>query len=71
MFRNDRKIFIKILHAALHGFALIFAAAGLKAVFDFHNLSKPPIPNVYSLHSWLGLCTVLLFALQVTPLPRF
>ncbi|KAI8774587.1 cytochrome b561, partial [Biomphalaria glabrata] len=65
VFRNDRKIYIKILHAVMHVFALIFAAVGLKAVFDSHNLSTGgPIPNLYSLHSWLGLFVVVCFGLQ-------
>ncbi|KAK0070498.1 cytochrome b561 [Biomphalaria pfeifferi] len=65
VFRNDRKIYIKILHAVMHVFALIFAAVGLKAVFDSHNLNAGgPIPNLYSLHSWLGLFVVVCFGLQ-------
>ncbi|KAH3720341.1 transmembrane ascorbate-dependent reductase CYB561-like [Dreissena polymorpha] len=62
VFRNVNKLYVKILHASLHVGALIFAAVGLKAVFDFHNAKS--IPNLYSLHSWIGLSTVILFGLQ-------
>ena len=65
VFRNDRKVYVKILHACLLFFSLIFAAVGLKAVFDSHNLAEPPKPNLYSLHSWLGLLTIILFICQV------
>ncbi|XP_064613666.1 transmembrane ascorbate-dependent reductase CYB561-like [Liolophura sinensis] len=64
VFRNDRKIYVKILHGSLHVAALLFSAVGLKAVFDSHNLADPPKANLYSLHSWMGLITIILFGLQ-------
>lgn len=36
---------------------------GFVAVFDFHREAK--IPDMYSLHSWLGMATLLLFCIQV------
>lgn len=64
VFRNVKKLYIKIVHALIHCGALLFAIIGLKAVFDSHNLATPPMPNMYSLHSWLGIITVVLFGLQ-------
>lgn len=53
----------KLGHAAMHLMAFILTVLGLAAVFNFHNHEK--IPNLYSLHSWLGITTVFLFACQV------
>lgn len=65
VFRNDRKVLVKVLHACIHISALIFASVGLKAVFDSHNLAKPKsVNNLYSLHSWLGMFVVCSFGLQ-------
>ncbi|XP_021256856.1 cytochrome b ascorbate-dependent protein 3 isoform X4 [Numida meleagris] len=52
----------KMLHGMLALTAFILAVLGLVAVFSFHNASGTP--NMYSLHSWLGLATVLLFSCQ-------
>ncbi|KAM5225672.1 lysosomal membrane ascorbate-dependent ferrireductase CYB561A3 isoform 1-T2 [Hipposideros larvatus] len=53
----------KIAHAALHLLAFILTVLGLVAVFRYHNHAH--IANLYSLHSWLGITTVFLFACQV------
>uniref|UniRef100_A0A3P8ZNF0 Transmembrane ascorbate-dependent reductase CYB561 n=1 Tax=Esox lucius TaxID=8010 RepID=A0A3P8ZNF0_ESOLU len=62
VFRNESKRNVKILHAVLHFLALIISIVGIVAVFDYHNHEK--IPNMYSLHSWCGMLTFLLFCIQ-------
>ncbi|CAF1481060.1 unnamed protein product [Adineta steineri] len=64
VFRDVQKIYIKILHASLLLISLILTSIGLKAVFDSHNRASPPQENLNSLHSWIGLTTVVLFGLQ-------
>uniref|UniRef100_A0A2D4JZP4 Plasma membrane ascorbate-dependent reductase CYBRD1 n=2 Tax=Micrurus paraensis TaxID=1970185 RepID=A0A2D4JZP4_9SAUR len=54
---------MKLIHAGLHTIALTLAIISLVAVFDFHNAKN--IPNMYSLHSWIGLTVVILYALQL------
>lgn len=53
----------KLLHAGLLFLAFVLSVLGLCAVFDYHNAASTP--NLYSLHSWLGICTTALFAAQV------
>ncbi|KAM9393617.1 lysosomal membrane ascorbate-dependent ferrireductase CYB561A3 isoform 2-T3 [Pholidichthys leucotaenia] len=59
---GQNKLPWKLCHAALMLLALILSILGLCAVFDFHNTSH--IPNLYSLHSWIGIAATALFAIQ-------
>ncbi|CAG0883136.1 unnamed protein product [Darwinula stevensoni] len=62
--RCCKRIYNKLVHTIFHLCALPCIAVAVITVFDSHNLASPPIPNLYSLHSWLGLVTMGLFALQ-------
>ncbi|XP_061622733.1 lysosomal membrane ascorbate-dependent ferrireductase CYB561A3 isoform X1 [Phyllopteryx taeniolatus] len=59
---GENKLPWKLLHAALMLLALMLSVIGLCAVFGNHNASN--IPNLYSLHSWIGIITAILFATQ-------
>lgn len=63
-FRYGRKKSLKVTHATIHGLSFFFTVYGLWAAFSSHNYAKPPIPNLYSLHSWVGLLAVIIFACQ-------
>ncbi|KAK9880648.1 hypothetical protein WA026_011887 [Henosepilachna vigintioctopunctata] len=63
--RNVSKFKVKCIHAGLHIVILILASIALKAVFDSHNFANPPIANLYTLHSWLGILTFSLFCFQL------
>uniref|UniRef100_A0A4X2K4D2 Lysosomal membrane ascorbate-dependent ferrireductase CYB561A3 n=2 Tax=Vombatus ursinus TaxID=29139 RepID=A0A4X2K4D2_VOMUR len=52
----------KLLHAVLHLAAFVLAVLGLVAVFNFHYHNR--LSNLYSLHSWVGITAVTLFACQ-------
>ncbi|XP_073970512.1 transmembrane ascorbate-dependent reductase CYB561-like isoform X3 [Rhodnius prolixus] len=62
--RCCRRIYVKLLHTVFHALAIPCIVLGFMAVLDYHNLSDPPIPNFYSIHSWMGFVTMGLFALQ-------
>ncbi|XP_029365290.1 transmembrane ascorbate-dependent reductase CYB561 isoform X2 [Echeneis naucrates] len=62
VFRNEKKRNVKVLHGVIHLLAIIISIVGFAAVFDFHRAAK--IPDMYSLHSWCGMATFILFCLQ-------
>lgn len=63
--RNDsHKLGLKIGHAVVMMITFIIMVVGLQAAFDSHNLATPPKPNLYTLHSWIGLIAALLFGFQ-------
>ncbi|CAN1158823.1 Transmembrane ascorbate ferrireductase 1 [Linum perenne] len=52
----------KLAHLILHGVALVLGIIGIYTAFKFHNESG--FPNMYSLHSWLGIIVISLYAIQ-------
>lgn len=54
----------KLTHLILHGIATVLGVFGIYCAFKFHNESG--IANLYSLHSWLGIATISLYAIQVS-----
>merc|ERR1712062_344965 len=69
--KNDgRKLKLKIGHALTMMAAFALMVIGLQAAFDSHNLArdkenKPaPKPNMYTLHSWVGILAATLFGCQ-------
>lgn len=60
----------KILHLTLHGIAVILVVLAVVAAVVSHTAKLPaPIPNLYSVHSWMGTATLALLATQVSPPP--
>jgi len=54
---------VKLIHATSLTFAFAVSTVALYSIFYFHDLKS--IPNMYTLHSWLGLAFVILFGLQL------
>ena len=55
----------KAIHALLMLLSLGAGVPGIWAVWESHSLAEPPIPHMFSLHSWLGLTLLGLVALQL------
>lgn len=52
----------KYFHAFFHLVALCSGIFGICAVFRYHD--REAIEDMYSLHSWIGLTTIILYGLQ-------
>ncbi|NXP15570.1 CYBR1 reductase, partial [Thinocorus orbignyianus] len=57
------KLLMKCIHAGLNTVAMILAIVSVVAAFEYHNARN--IPNMYSLHSWIGLTAVIFYCLQL------
>lgn len=57
-----RHIYVKLLHTFFHACAIPCVVIGFLAIFELHN--GPGKAHFYSLHAWIGLVTLGLFALQ-------
>lgn len=55
-------VWVKTAHVFLHSLALICACVALAAVWQYHDDNG--LPNVYSIHSWIGITVFILFAVQ-------
>lgn len=74
LFGNDLLIFrclrslplwiLKILHSIIGVLIIGCIVFGYLTILDSHNYEKPPLPNWYSLHCWLGLFATVLFVSQ-------
>ncbi|XP_043562023.1 lysosomal membrane ascorbate-dependent ferrireductase CYB561A3-like isoform X1 [Chiloscyllium plagiosum] len=60
--QSRSKLLVKLVHATLNLGAFSLAIIGLVAAFGFHN--KMHIPNLYSIHSWVGFAAIILFGFQ-------
>ncbi|XP_050434682.1 transmembrane ascorbate-dependent reductase CYB561-like isoform X2 [Adelges cooleyi] len=63
-FRNEKKNTLKYQHAIIHGFIIVLVLFGSWSAIASHLYASPPIPNFYSLHSWMGILTMLMFISQ-------
>lgn len=60
---SGTKNFKKVVHLSVQFLALFLSLIGLWAAIKFHN--ERGIDNFYSLHSWFGLASIILFGIQV------
>ncbi|XP_056858693.1 transmembrane ascorbate ferrireductase 1-like isoform X2 [Raphanus sativus] len=53
----------KLIHLVLHAIAIVLGILGIYAAFKHHN--EKHIPNLYTIHSWVGIGVIVLYSLQV------
>merc|ERR1719429_405141 len=61
---EGHKLGLKCGHAIIMMVTFVIMVIGLQAAFDSHNYATEPKPNMYTLHSWVGLLAALLFSVQ-------
>lgn len=64
-FRNCKKQQLKLQHAIIHGCIVVLLVLDAVAALASHLLMNPPEPNFYSLHSWMGISTIVLYMILV------
>lgn len=64
-FRNNKKQNLKNQHAVCNGCIIILVLLAGFAAFVSHLYANPPVANLYTLHSWIGVVTILMFLSQV------
>ncbi|KAH9137102.1 hypothetical protein LEN26_005924 [Aphanomyces euteiches] len=52
----------KLVHVACHSLSILSVAVSTIAIFRYHN--EHGFSNLHSVHSWVGLTTLIVFALQ-------
>jgi len=52
----------KLIHLVLHAIAIILGIWGIVAAFKHHN--EKHVPNLYTIHSWIGIGVIVLYGLQ-------
>lgn len=63
IFPTQPKYTIKLLHGLIHLMVCIGIGCGLAASVEQHNIKG--VPHFYSLHSWLGITSIVLYYGQV------
>ncbi|GAB2279922.1 hypothetical protein Dimus_014557 [Dionaea muscipula] len=53
----------KLIHTAIHLGAITLGIVGIHAAFKYHKQQQ--LTNMYTLHSWLGLSTFILYGIQL------
>jgi len=60
----EKRRSLKVVHLLLHLVALVAGVLGITAAFK--SKKEAALPDMYTLHSWLGMSAICLFGLQVT-----